>query len=71
MVNSPRPRTQKAAQTLYSVSLGGNDLFKTDVLRVHYTSYIVPGRDYSYHVPTRDFKLIKESLDIVQSELCC
>ncbi|CAL1147798.1 unnamed protein product, partial [Cladocopium goreaui] len=55
------PRTQAAAQTLFSVSLAGNDLFKTDILRVHYTSYIVPGRDYAYHVPTREFKLIKES----------
>lgn len=32
------PRTQAAAQTLFSVSLAGNDLFKTDILRVHYTS---------------------------------
>ena len=92
------PRTQAAAQTLFSVSLAGNDLFKTDILRVHYTScldamqlglesaafhteieagktfhcewfttwqaqesksfvgtrYIVPGRDYAYHVPTRE-----------------
>jgi len=54
------PRTQAAAQTLFSVSLAGNDLFKTDILRVHYTSYIVPGRDYAYHVATREFKLIKE-----------
>lgn len=32
------PRTQAAAQTLFSVSLAGNDLFTTDILRVHYTS---------------------------------
>ncbi|CAJ1364803.1 unnamed protein product [Effrenium voratum] len=55
------PRTRAAAQALFSVSLGQNDHFKTDTLRVHYTSYIVPGRDYAYHVPTREFKLIKES----------
>ncbi|CAK9004235.1 Hypothetical protein (Fragment), partial [Durusdinium trenchii] len=47
------PHTKAAAQTLFSVSLGGNDLFKTDTLRLHYTSYTIPGRDYNYHVPTR------------------
>jgi len=55
------PRTQAAAKSLYSVSLGGNDLFKTETLRLHYTSYTVPGRDYAYHVPTKEFKLLKES----------
>eukprot|EP00913_Durusdinium_trenchii_P022542 g21174.t1 len=43
------PHTKAAAQTLFSVSLGGNDLFKTDTLRLHYTSYTIPGRDYNYH----------------------
>jgi len=55
------PRTLAAAKCLYAVSLGETPDFKTETIRLHYTSYTVPGRDYAYHVPTKRFKLLRDS----------
>ncbi|CAE8653173.1 unnamed protein product, partial [Polarella glacialis] len=41
--------------------LGTNREFRTEMLQLHYTSYMVPGRTYSYHVLSKDFKLLKEN----------
>merc|ERR1712070_251031 len=54
------PRRRLAAMSLYSVGFHTMHLFSTDTMRLYRADYCCPSRIYSYHVPSKEFRLLKE-----------
>eukprot|EP00931_Biecheleriopsis_adriatica_P074103 TRINITY_DN48243_c0_g1_i1.p1 TRINITY_DN48243_c0_g1~~TRINITY_DN48243_c0_g1_i1.p1 ORF type:complete len:886 (-),score=147.94 TRINITY_DN48243_c0_g1_i1:15-2321(-) len=54
------PRSRTAAMSLYSVGFHTMRMFDTDTMRLYRADYCCPSRIYSYHVPSKAFKLLKE-----------
>lgn len=54
------PRRRTAAMSLYSVGFHTMHLFASDTLRLYRADYCCPSRIYSYHIPSKEFRLLKE-----------
>lgn len=54
------PRRRLAAISLYSTGFHTMRMFNSQILRLYRADYCCPSRIYSYHVATKEFKLLKE-----------